>query len=91
MKLTGEELQKAFKKYYKEKGENASHIFVYSKSQEKRYKELYFLQEYNNTTTINGHVYTEMRNRDSENLNFNDIDVVFVGVGTYNDVKHLQK
>lgn len=85
MKFTTKDLKEKFESYYKNTGEIATHIFVYSKKQEKLGQS--FMED-KPTTKVNGVKYSEMRSRDAE-LSFNFEDTVFISVGTYNDVELL--
>lgn len=76
------ELEKAFTNYYELNNENATHVFVYSKTQSERALNI---DEGAYVTTFKGQPYSEMRNRDSIYKTFKDEDVIFLGVGTYND------
>jgi len=74
----------SFEEYYEKTGNTATHIFVYSKKQDERsYGKMLDGKE----TYLNGERYSEMRSRDyRDKIDFNNIDIKFIGVGTYDDV-----
>lgn len=87
MELNVNKLSVDFKRYFFKNGVIATHIFVFSNAQKKRITKSYEETGKRNCY-IYGMEYTEMRNRDG-NACFKDSDVIYLGVGTADDVRFV--
>lgn len=88
MKIPENQLKEAFENYYKEKGVSATHVFVYSKTQESIISKniLMFFHKERVVFYVNNKNYSEMRSRDSADKEFGFDDTMFVCVGTNSDI-----
>lgn len=83
-------LEEKFREYYRETSKTATHIFVYSESQDESYYPTALSDRDKNHTYINKERYSEMRSRDYFDLSFRWEDTEFVAVGCDEDVIRLE-
>lgn len=88
MELDIKMLEVKFKKYYYKKIRTATHVFVYSESQDGIIvgNPLGVHQDDNKKNYVNGVRYTEMRSRDAT-AEFNWDDTEFIAVGCDADIE----
>lgn len=85
-KISSIDINDLFLDYYKEHREVATHVFIYSKKQDKIHEG--FDLESKHKNTVLGVIYTEMRSRDALNDEFIE-DAILIGVGRLEDIKRI--